>query len=109
MADRTLAHRAQNVTVTEKLNLPPTAAPTNHGKTVAAWFTTYAVIIAFTVAGLGVAFALTWLFWVGHRSHRREPDRRPAARRRPATARAAPRLVPARRATAATEPPPRAS
>lgn len=65
MADRTLAHRAQNVTVTEKLNLPPTAAPTNHGKTVAAWFTTYAVVIAFTIAGLGVAFALPWLFWVG--------------------------------------------
>lgn len=65
MADRTLAHRAQNVTVTEKLNLPPTAAPTNHGKTVAAWFTTYAVVIAFTLAGLGVAFALPWLFWVG--------------------------------------------
>jgi len=65
MADRTLAHRAQNVTVTEKLNLPPTAAPTNHGRTVAAWFTTYSVIIAFTLAGLGVAFALEWLFWVG--------------------------------------------
>lgn len=65
MADRTLAHSAQNVITTEKLNLPPTAAPTNHGKTVAAWFTTYAVIVAFTVAGLGVAFALTWLFWAG--------------------------------------------
>ena len=65
MADRTLAHRAQNVTVTEKLNLPPTAAPTNHGKTVAAWFTTYAVIIAFVVAGIGVTFALEWLFWTG--------------------------------------------
>ena len=65
MADRTLAHSAQHATTTEKLNLPPTAAPTNHGKTVAAWFTTYAVIVAFLVAGLGVAFALTWLFWVG--------------------------------------------
>src|SRR3954454_12865292 len=65
MADRTLAHSAQNVTTTEKLNLPPTAAPTNHGKTVAAWFTTYAVVIAFTIAGLGVAFALEWLFWTG--------------------------------------------
>src|SRR3954454_8498689 len=65
MADRTLAHSAQNVTTTEKLNLPPTAAPTNHGKTVAAWFTTYAVIISFTLAGLGVAFALEWLFWAG--------------------------------------------
>jgi flagellar biosynthesis protein FliP len=65
MADRTLAHSAQNATTTEKLNLPPTAAPTNHGKTVAAWFTTYAVIVAFLVAGLGVAFALAWLFWVG--------------------------------------------
>jgi hypothetical protein len=65
MADRTLAHSAQTATTTEKLNLPPTAAPTNHGKTVAAWFTTYAVIVAFLVAGLGVAFALAWLFWVG--------------------------------------------
>ncbi|WP_426595522.1 HGxxPAAW family protein [Cellulomonas sp. McL0617] len=65
MADRTLAHRAQNPTTTEKLNLPPSAAPTNHGKTVAAWFTTYAVVIAFTIAGLGVAFAFEWMFWVG--------------------------------------------
>src|SRR5947208_5699613 len=65
MADRTLAHSAQHVTTTEKLNLPPTAAPTNHGKTVAAWFTTYAVVVSFTLAGLGVAFAQEWLFWAG--------------------------------------------
>ncbi|WP_456844699.1 HGxxPAAW family protein [Cellulomonas sp. P5_C6] len=65
MADNTLAHRAQNATTTEAMHLPPTAAPTNHGKTLAAWFTTYSVVIAFTIAGLGVAFALVWLFWVG--------------------------------------------
>ena len=65
MADNTLAHRAQNATRTETMHLPPTAAPTNHGKTVAAWFTKYAVVITFTIAGLGVLFAMVWLFWVG--------------------------------------------
>ncbi|WP_421741712.1 HGxxPAAW family protein [Cellulomonas sp.] len=65
MADDTLAHRAQNATTTEAMHLPPTAAPTNHGKTLAAWFTTYGVVIAFVVAALGVLFALVWLFWVG--------------------------------------------
>ena len=44
MADRTLAHSAQNAITTEKMHLPLSAAPVNHGKTVAAWFTTYAVI-----------------------------------------------------------------
>ena len=65
MADDSLAYRAQNATRTETMHLPPTAAPTNHGKTVAAWFTTYAVVITFTIAGLGVLFAMTWLFWLG--------------------------------------------
>ena len=65
MADNTLAHRAQNPTTTETMHLPPTAAPTNHGKTLAAWVTTYTVVIAFTIAGLGVLFAMVWLFWVG--------------------------------------------
>ena len=65
MADNTLAHRAQNATRTETMHLPPTAAPTNHGKTLAAWFTTYAVVITFTIAGLGVLFAMAWLFWLG--------------------------------------------
>ena len=65
MADRTLAHSAQNAITTEKMHLPLSAAPVNHGKTVAAWFTTYAVIASFLIAGLGVAFALPWLFWVG--------------------------------------------
>jgi len=65
MADDTLAHRAQNATRTEAMHLPPTAAPTNHGKTLAAWVTTYGVVISFTLAGLGVLFAMVWLFWVG--------------------------------------------
>ncbi|WP_315096566.1 HGxxPAAW family protein [uncultured Cellulomonas sp.] len=65
MADDTLAHRAQNATTTEAMHLPPTAAPTNHGKTLAAWFTTYGVVITFVIAGLGVLFAQVWLFWVG--------------------------------------------
>ena len=65
MADRTLAHSAQNAITTEKMHLPLAAAPTNHGKTVAAWFTTWAVLAAFTIAALGVAFAVVWLAWVG--------------------------------------------
>ena len=65
MADNTLAHRAQNATRTEAMHLPPTTPPTNHGKTVAAWFTTYSVIIAFTIAGIGMLLAWVWLVWVG--------------------------------------------
>jgi hypothetical protein len=65
MADNSLAHRAQNATTTETMHLPPTTPPTNHGKTLAAWFTTYAVIISFTIAGVGVLLAWVWLFWVG--------------------------------------------
>ena len=65
MADNTVANRAQDASTTETMHLPPTAAPTNHGKTFAAWFTTYGVIISFTIAALGVAFAQVWLFWVG--------------------------------------------
>ena len=65
MADNTLARRAQHVTRTEAMHLPPQTAPANHGKTVAAWFTTVSVVVAFTVAALGVAFAVVWLFWVG--------------------------------------------
>ena len=65
MADNMLAHRAQNATTTETMHLPPTTPPTNHGKTLAAWVTTYGVVISFTIAGLGVAFAQVWLFWTG--------------------------------------------
>jgi len=65
MADHSLAHRAQNPTRTETMHLPPTAPPTNHGRTVAAWTTTWGVVLGGVVAALGVAFTLAWLFWVG--------------------------------------------
>ena len=65
MADNTLAHRAQNATTTEAMHLPPTAAPTNHGKTLAAWVTSWVIVAGGTIAGLAVAFAVVWLFWVG--------------------------------------------
>ncbi|MHA7132845.1 HGxxPAAW family protein [Oerskovia turbata] len=45
--------------------LPPSAPPTNHGHTVAAWFTMIGIIVGSVVAGLAVAFAMVWLFWVG--------------------------------------------
>ena len=65
MPDHSLAHRAETPTTTEAVHLPPTTPPTNHGKTVAAWTTTWAVVLGVVVAALGVAFALAWLFWVG--------------------------------------------
>lgn len=65
MADHSLAHRAQNATRTETMHLPPTSAPTNHGRTVAAWTTTWVVVLGGVVAGLGVALTFAWLFWTG--------------------------------------------
>lgn len=65
MADHSLAHRAQNPTRTETMHLPPTSAPTNHGRTLAAWTTTWVVVLGGVVAGLGVALTFAWLFWTG--------------------------------------------
>lgn len=49
----------------ETLRLPPTAPPTNHGHTTAAWTTTVVVLVGSVAAALGLIFALSWLFWVG--------------------------------------------
>lgn len=45
--------------------LPPSAPPTNHGHTTAAWFTTIVVVLGAVVAGVAVCFALVWLALVG--------------------------------------------
>lgn len=50
---------------TEAVHLPPTAPPRNHGRTVAAWTTTFIVLVGAVVAGVGVAVALPWLAWAG--------------------------------------------
>ncbi|AEI12332.1 HGxxPAAW family protein [Cellulomonas gilvus] len=65
MADSTLAHRAQNPTVTEAVHLPPSSPPTNHGRTLAAWTTTWVVVVGSVVAALGLVLSLMWLFWAG--------------------------------------------
>ena len=65
MADHSLAHRAQNATRTETIHQPPTTAPTNHGRTLAAWTTTWTVVLGGVVAGVGVALTIAWLLWVG--------------------------------------------
>lgn len=65
MADNTLAHRAQNATKTETVHLPPSAPPTNHGRTLAAWVTTWVVVAGGVVAALGVVAAEPWIFWTG--------------------------------------------
>lgn len=49
----------------ETLRLPPTAPPTNHGRTSAAWVTTVIVLVGSTVAALAMIFSAVWLFWVG--------------------------------------------
>lgn len=50
---------------TEIAYLPPAAPPTNHGHTVAAWFTMIGIIVGVLVAAAGVVVAAVWLFWVG--------------------------------------------
>ncbi|GAA3823573.1 HGxxPAAW family protein [Cellulomonas soli] len=65
MADDTLAHRAQNATRTEQAHLPPSAAPTNHGHTTAAWTTTVVVLLGSVIAALGMVFATPWVAWAG--------------------------------------------
>lgn len=45
--------------------LPPAAPPTNHGHTVAAWFTMIGIMVGAVVAGLAMVASLVWLFWVG--------------------------------------------
>ncbi len=45
--------------------LPPSAPPSNHGHTVAAWTTTTVVLVGALVSALAVVFAVVWLFWVG--------------------------------------------
>jgi hypothetical protein len=65
MADDTLAHRAQNPTSTESVHLPPSAPPTNHGKTIAAWTMTWIVVAGGLIAAIGMVAGQTWLFWVG--------------------------------------------
>ncbi|WP_454048448.1 HGxxPAAW family protein [Cellulomonas sp. Marseille-Q8402] len=56
---------AQQTPRTETLRLPPTAPPTNHGHTTAAWTTTVVVLIGSVAGALGLIFALMWLFWAG--------------------------------------------
>ncbi len=45
--------------------LPPSAPPTNHGHTAAAWVTTIVVVVGVLVAALATLNAFVWLFWVG--------------------------------------------
>lgn len=52
-------------TPSETAYLPPSAPPTNHGHTTAAWTTTILVIAGFTAGALGLVVAIDWLFWGG--------------------------------------------
>ncbi|WP_253049716.1 HGxxPAAW family protein [Cellulosimicrobium cellulans] len=56
---------AENQQTTEIAYLPPAAPPTNHGHTVAAWFTMIGIMVGALVAAIGVVVAAVWLFWVG--------------------------------------------
>ena len=52
-------------TSSETAYLPPSAPPTNHGHTTAAWTTTILVIAGFLAAALGLVLTIDWLFWGG--------------------------------------------
>lgn len=65
MADSSLAHRAQNATRTETVNLPRSAPPTNHGKTTAAWVTVWMILVGALVASVAVVLANVPLVVVG--------------------------------------------
>ncbi len=56
---------AENQQTTEIAYLPPAAPPTNHGHTVAAWFTMIGIMVGALEAALGVVVAAVRLFWVG--------------------------------------------
>jgi multisubunit Na+/H+ antiporter MnhG subunit len=58
MADRSTSR-------SETTYLPPSAPPTNHGHTTAAWFTTFLTIGGFLLAAIGLVATITWLFWAG--------------------------------------------
>lgn len=45
--------------------LPPASPPTNHGHTVAAWFTTIVVVVGSVLAGIAMCVSAMWLVWVG--------------------------------------------
>ena len=49
----------------ERVHLPVSAPPTNHGHTVAAWALVGLVILGGVVMALAVILAETWLFAVG--------------------------------------------
>ena len=56
---------------TEIAYLPIAAPPTNHGHTVAAWFTMIGIMVGTLVAAIGFVLpaftgvSAVWLFWVG--------------------------------------------
>ena len=45
---------AENQQTTEIAYLPPAAPPTNHGHTVAAWFTMIGIMVGALVSAIGV-------------------------------------------------------
>ncbi|MBU4213877.1 MAG: hypothetical protein KJ792_04395 [Actinobacteria bacterium] len=44
---------------------PAGPPPANHGRTVAAWTTTWVVVAGGLIASIAVVAALTWLLWAG--------------------------------------------
>lgn len=56
---------AQQPPYQETLRLPPTAPPTNHGHTTAAWTTTVIVLLGSLAGALGLILGQIWFFWVG--------------------------------------------
>jgi len=49
----------------ERVHLPVSSPPTNHGNTTAAWVTVMLVVLGALVASLAMVFAAVPLVWVG--------------------------------------------
>jgi hypothetical protein len=55
----------KDVVLPGSMRPPAGPPPHNHGRTVAAWTTTWVVVGGAAVASLALVFAQTWLFWTG--------------------------------------------
>lgn len=70
MADQSVERRAERTvpaetSVRDLSYLPPSAPPTNHGHTTAAWTTVIVVLVGAVLSSVAMIFAAVPLVWVG--------------------------------------------
>lgn len=70
MADQSAERRAERAvpaqtSIRDLSYLPPSAPPTNHGRTTAAWTTVIVVLVGAVLSSVAMIFAAAPLVWVG--------------------------------------------